>query len=88
MDKEKTFYETNYSCIFFHQKWFLKNNLYLQFLDTLFLFFTFLKYKSDKNVLFNYNRSFIRQNQIQNKFLYQSTNTKNYLSFLSLANYG
>lgn len=85
---EKNNYETNYNFVFFHKKWLLRNNFYLQFLDTVFFIFTFFKFKSDKNLLFKYNRSFIRNSQIRNKFLYQSTNTQNYLSYISFLNYG
>jgi hypothetical protein len=78
----------SYSFLFFYQKWTFKRNMYLLYLDSLFVFFTSLKYLTTNNFLYSNNKGFLRRSQTSNSFIYNMNNKQNHTSYINLFNYG
>ena len=78
----------SYSFLFFYQKWTFKRNMYLLYLDSLFVFFTSLKYLTTNNFLFHNNKGFLRRSQTSNSFIYNMNNKQTHTSYINLFNYG
>jgi len=85
---DESVYDTSYSFIFFYQKWTLKRNMYLIYLDILFLLVTSFKYLTTNNFLYSNNRGFVRRSQTSNKFLYNTNNNSSHNSYIKFFNFG
>ena len=82
------FYNTSYSFLFFYKKWTLKRNVYLIYLDSLFMFTTSFKYLITNNFLYLNNRGFIRRSQTSNNFLYNTNNKVTHNNYIKFFNFG
>ena len=73
--------------IFFYKKWTLKRNIFLIFIDFLFLVSVSIKYFRAGTFIFK-NRGFLRRYQTQNNFIYDNNIKKNNSYYKNLFNYG
>lgn len=78
----------SHNFLFFYKKWTFKRNVYLLYLDSLFVFITSLKYLTTNNFLHSNNKGFLRRSQTSNSFIYNMNNKQTHTSYINLFNYG